>query len=84
MKVQNLPSGGQYRYLLDNSYASVCFVNDYMTWNLSAQDNIKIKKPSIVYKHPTMKYVLGEDYPHYFTDKSSFMNLLNNIFTILD
>ena len=50
-----------------------------MTWNLSAQDNIKIKKPSMVYKHPTMKYVLGEDYPHYFTDKSSFMDSLNNI-----
>ena len=41
MKVQNLPSGGQYRHLIDNCYASICIVNDYMTWNLSVQDAIK-------------------------------------------
>ena len=78
MKVQNLPSGGQYRYLIDNCYATICFVNDYMTWNLSAQDAIKAERPSLVYEHPTQEYVLGKDYPLYFTDKKSFLELLNN------
>ena len=84
MKVQNLPSGGQYRYLLDNCYASICFVDDYMTWNLSAQDTLKIGRPSLIYKHPTMKYVLGEDYPLYFKDKKSFVDSLDNLPDKLD
>ena len=79
MKIQNLPSGGQYRYLLDNCYATICFVNDYMTWNLSVQDAIKIGKPSLIFKHPTMKYVLDGDYPYYFKDKKDFIKLLDNV-----
>ena len=78
MKVQNLPSGGQYRYLIDNCYATICLVNDYMTWNLSVQDAIKANKPSLTFQHPTQEYVLGKDYPLYFTDKKSFLELLNN------
>ena len=78
MKVQNLPSGGQYRYLIDNCYASICIVNDYMTWNLSVQDAIKANKPSLTFKHPTQEHVLGKDYPLYFTDKKSFLELLDN------
>ena len=50
-----------------------------MTWNLSAQDAVKIGRPSLIYKHPTMKYVLGEDYPLYFGDKKSFVDSLNNL-----
>ena len=49
MKIQNLPSGGQYRYLLDNCYATICFVNDYMTWNLSVQDGLSLNKPVLIY-----------------------------------
>ena len=79
MKVQNLPSAGQYRYLLDNCYATICFVDDYMTWNLSAQDSLKINRPSLIFKHPTMDYVLGKDYPLYFQDKKSFLELLDNV-----
>jgi len=78
MKVQNLPSGGQYRYLIDNCYATICLVHDYMTWNLSAQDAIKAERPSLVYEHPTHDYVLGEDYPFFFNDKKSFLELLDN------
>ncbi len=78
MKVQNLPSGGQYRYLIDNCYASICIVNDYMTWNLSVQDAIKANRPSLTFKHPTQEHVLGKDYPLYFTDKKSFLELLEN------
>jgi hypothetical protein len=84
MKVQNLPSGGQYRYLLDNCHATICFVDDYMTWNLSAQDAIKINKPSLIYKHPTMKYVVGDDYPLYFDDKQSFVDSLKNVPETMD
>ncbi len=78
MKVQNLPSGGQYRYLIDNCYASICLVNNYMTWNLSVQDAIKASKPSLTFQHPTQEHVLGKDYPLYFTDKKSFLELLDN------
>ena len=78
MKVQNLPSGGQYRYLIDNCYASICLVNNYMTWNLSVQDAIKAGKPSLTFQHPTQEHVLGKDYPLYFTDKKSFLELLDN------
>jgi hypothetical protein len=84
MKVQNLPSGGQYRYLIDNCYATICLVNDYMTWNLSVQDAIKVKKPSLTFKHSTQEYVLGKDYPLYFTDKKSFLELLDNTPTELE
>ena len=78
MKVQNLPSGGQYRYLIDNCYASICLVNNYMTWNLSVQDAIKANRPSLTFEHPTQEHVLGKDYPLYFTDKKSFLELLDN------
>ena len=49
-----------------------------MTWNLSVQDAIKVNKPSLIFKHSTQEYVLGKDYPLYFTDKKSFLELLNN------
>ena len=79
MYVKNLPSGGAYRSLLERSVGTLCFVDNYMTWNLSVQDAIKLKKPSLAYKHPTHEYVLGQDYPLYFNDKESFHKLLNNI-----
>ena len=79
MMVKNLPSGGNYRYLLDKCFASLCFVDDYMTWNLSAQDAIKVGRPSLTYKHDTHEYVLGKDYPLYFKDKKSFKEMLDNM-----
>ena len=38
MYVKNLPSGGAYRNLIEQSHATLCFVDNYMTWNLSVQD----------------------------------------------
>ena len=74
MMVKNLPSGGNYRYLLDKCFASLCFVDDYMTWNLSVQEAIKVGRPSLTYKHDTHEYVLGKDYPMYFKDKKHLKN----------
>ena len=75
MMVKNLPSGGNYRYLLDKCFASLCLVDDYMTWNLSVQDAIKVGRPSLTYKHDTHEHVLGKDYPLYFKDKKSFKEM---------
>lgn len=79
MYVKNLPSGGQYRSLIEKSHATMCFVDDYMTWNLSVQDAVKLNKPSLTFKHPTHKYVLGDNYPLYFSSKEEFVDLINNI-----
>lgn len=79
MYVKNLPSGGQYVNLIEKSFATLCFVDKYMTWNLSVQDALKLKRPSLAFSHPTHKYVLGENYPLYFSSKSEFLNLLNKI-----
>jgi len=79
MYVKSLPSGGQYRSLIEKSVATLCFVDNYMTWNLSVQDGPTLKKPSLALKHPTHEYVLGEDYPLYFESKEDFLELLDNI-----
>ena len=77
--IQSLPSGGNYRYLIEKSFATLTLVDNYMTWNLSVQDAVKLKKPSLVFKHDTHKYVLGDDYPLYFENKSDFIDLINKI-----
>ena len=79
MHIQSLPSGGNYRYLIEKSFATLTLVDNYMTWNLSVQDAVKLKKPSLVFKHDTHKYVLGDDYPLYFENKSDFIDLINKI-----
>lgn len=79
MYVKNLPSGGQYRNLIERSFATLCFVDNYMTWNLSVQDAIKLNKPSLAFAHPTYKYVLGEDYPLQFKTKDEFLSMLDKI-----
>ena len=79
MYVKNLPSGGAYRNLIEQSHATLCFVDNYMTWNLSVQDAVRLKKPSLAFKHPTYEYVLGKDYPLYFSDKEEFLDVINKI-----
>jgi len=69
----------KYLYLLQNCHATMCFVDGYMTWNLSVQDSISFDTPSLAYNHPTQRYVLGDDYPFLFKTKDDFLNLLNNI-----
>lgn len=76
--VESLPFK-RYLYLLQKAYTSVCFVDGYMTWNLSVQDSIMMNRPSLVYQHPTHKYILGEDYPLYFKSKEDFYKMLESI-----
>ncbi len=70
-------SRGEYRYLLENSYCSVCFVDTYATWNMSVQDGIKLGKPVLVYRHPTLEKILGIDYPFFFDSEKEFYKLLD-------
>jgi hypothetical protein len=68
-----------YAYVLQNCYASLCFIDGYTTWNLSAQDSLVLGKPILCYEHPTLKKVLGEEYGGYFKSKDEFYHLLNNL-----
>ena len=69
----------QYNYLLSKCYCSICFVDDYCTWNLSIQDSLKFNKPCICYKHPTVVKILGENYEYYFNKMDEFLNKIDNI-----
>jgi len=68
-----------YAYLIQNCYASLCFINGYSTWNLSAQDSILMGKPLIYFDHPTIKLVVGEANDGCFKTKEEFMHLLENL-----
>lgn len=76
--VESLPFA-RYIYLLQKAYASLCFVDGYMTWNLSVQDSLAINRPSLVYRHPTQRYILGDDYPLYFKTKEEFHSMLETV-----
>jgi hypothetical protein len=69
----------KYKYLLEQCYCSICFIDGYSTWNLSLQDSIRIKKPCLSLKHPVLKSLLGKNYPYYFTNLIECFNLLDNI-----
>lgn len=77
-RVESLPFA-QYLYLLQKAHTSLCFVDGYMTWNLSVQDSLALNRPSLVYKHPTQQYILGDNYPLYFKTKEEFVKALDNI-----
>ena len=70
---------GQYRYLIENCYATLCFVDKYMTWNLSVQDGIHLGTPTIVYDHPVQEYVVGKDYPYMFSNKKEFLEMVEKV-----
>ncbi len=70
-------SRAEYRYLVENSVCTISFVGGYATWNLSIQDGPMLGTPGLVYDHPTMREVLGDDYPFFFKTKDEFLNLLN-------
>lgn len=74
--VQGLESRAEYAYLLQQAHASICFVDDYATWNLSVQDSLSVGTPCIAYDHPVMSYVLGSDYPYVFKTEKQFRRLL--------
>ena len=80
MKVANFPNGRQYRYLLENAYATLTFVDDYATWNMSVQDGLTVGTPGLVYKHPVMPEILGSgnSYPFYFKTREEFNQQLSH------
>ena len=65
--------------MIENCYATLCFVDKYMTWNLSVQDGIHLGTPTIVYDHPVEKYVLGENYPYMFSNKKEFLEMVEKV-----
>ena len=69
----------QYRYLIENCHATLCFVDKYMTWNLAVLDGVYLNTPTLVYEHPVEHHILGEDYKWFFKDKKSFLQLLEDL-----
>lgn len=79
MRVQNLKSGAEYQYLIENAHAVLCFVDGYATWNLSIQDGVALKRPTVTYHHSVMDEIIGDDYPFYFKTKDEFVKQLKSI-----
>ena len=79
MRVQNIPSGEEYQYLVDKSFATLCFVDGYATWNMSVHDGITRNRPAITFYHKMMDEVVGKDYPYYFKTKDEFLSKLKSI-----
>jgi len=69
----------KYRHLLENSLCSVCFVDNYATWNLSIQDGLSLNKPVLIYDHPAMRKVVGDNYPLFFKTKEDFQSKLKSL-----
>ena len=72
-------NSGQYRYLLENSLGSMCFVDTYATWNLSIQDGLSLDKPVLVYDQPAMRKVVGDNYPLFFKTKDEFQTQVKKL-----
>ena len=68
-----------YDELMSNCHASLCFIDSYSTWNLSAQDALIRNKPLIAYKHHMIKDVIGGDYPYVFENEEEFLRLLEEV-----
>lgn len=79
MRVQNLKSGAEYQYLLEKAHAVLCFVDGYATWNLSIQDGVALKRPTLTYHLPVMDEIVGKNYPYYFKSKDEFIKKLKSI-----
>jgi hypothetical protein len=73
--IKNL-SPCDYSYLLENCYASICFIDSYSTWNLSVQDAILKNKKSLFYEHETIRKVVGEKHLGGFKNFTEFKQLL--------
>lgn len=73
--VKHLPYS-DYCYLLSNCWASLCFIDGYATWNLSAQDSLFMGKPLFFLEHPALRKIVGDDYKGGFKNKKEFDNLI--------
>ena len=72
-------NSGQYRYLLENTEASICFVDNYATWNLAIQDGMRLGKPVLIYEQSNIKKIVGDNYPYLFKTKEEFQEKLRLI-----
>lgn len=68
-----------YCYLLKNCHASLCFIDGYTTWNLSAQDSLLMDRPLLYFKNKVIEKVVGSQYKGHFNSKSEFLHLLDNL-----
>jgi len=68
-----------YAFLIENCYASLCFIDGYTTWNLSAQDSTLKGKPLLYLKHDMIEKVVGKNNGGSFTNKIEFESLLLNL-----
>jgi len=68
-----------YAFLIENCYASLCFIDGYTTWNLSAQDSTSKGKPLLYLKHDMIEKVVGKNNGGSFTNKIEFESLLLNL-----
>lgn len=68
-----------YAYLLKNCYASLCFIDGYTTWNLSAQDSSLMNRPLLYFKHDMIDKVVGKNNGGSFTNIQEFDYLLKNL-----
>jgi hypothetical protein len=68
-----------YVHLVNNCYASLCFISGYSTWNLSAQDSLLAGIPLLYFKHKTIELVVGNKNLGSFKTKEDFYHLLENL-----
>lgn len=69
----------KYKYLLENCYCSICFIDGYSTWNLSLQDSIRVGRPCLSLKHPILKSLLEDKYSYYFTNLDECFKILETV-----
>ena len=69
----------KYKYLLENCYCSVCFINKYSTWNLALQDSIKVNKPTFVLNHNILNTLLPKDYKYFFSSLDELFSKLGSV-----
>jgi hypothetical protein len=68
-----------YVYLLKNCHASICFIDGYCTWNLSAQDSILMGRPLLYYSHQVISNVVSPNGAGSFSTFSEFNKMLNDL-----
>lgn len=67
-----------YKYLLKNSFGTICIINKYITWNLSIQDALLVGRPSFILYRKEYKSIVGKDYPYFFNDFEELKKKLDN------
>jgi hypothetical protein len=81
MHVENLTTD-KYKYLIKHAYATLTFLDEYATWNMSVQDGLELGTPGLVMNHPVMDWILGTGYLWYFSNQGEFDAKLNSLSTI--